>query len=66
MVDSMHCVNCETNVDEIKALPLNSYFRKDEVCSLNTRNDLFDNLPPKEQEFAKKSGYYRVPRIVDN
>ena len=66
MVDSMHRVNCESQSQESNSSTAIAIFRNDEVHSVNTREDLFSNLSPKEREFAEKSGYYRVSRVIEN
>jgi aspartyl/glutamyl-tRNA(Asn/Gln) amidotransferase C subunit len=64
MVDALHLVDCDGG-QRTQFPPSEIHLRKDEVRSLNNRDDLFSNLPHEEREFAQKSGYYRVPKIVD-
>jgi aspartyl/glutamyl-tRNA(Asn/Gln) amidotransferase C subunit len=66
MVDSMHQVNCEIDAKGSESQIETTRFRNDEVLMLNTREDLFTNLSTKEREFAERSGYYRVPRVIEN
>ena len=64
MVDALHLVDCDGG-KRVQLSPSEAHLRKDEVYSLNNRDDLFCNLPHEEREFAQKSGYYRVPKIMD-
>ena len=64
MIDALHLVDCDGG-QRMQFAPSETHLRKDEVYSLNSRDDLFSNLPHEEREFAQKSGYYRVPKIVD-
>ena len=64
MVDQTQRVDC-SNLDPMSYISTaNDAIREDKVVTLNSRDDLFANLVPKEKEFSMKTGYFRVPKVL--
>lgn len=65
MIEQIGKVDCSDVPPLVVVSQQNDALGDDRVVKLNDRRDLFANLPEVERDAAAVSGYYRVPRVLE-